>query len=116
MGMGMSLVVSVVTMVIYCKLFMKAGESPIYAFVPVLNYYTLCRIVDAMWAFWTYVVALICAFMAAATSMPAIATICVLTILVVNVIVYIRLLLANMDDLVWVGVLIVLELFRAFAG
>ena len=112
----MSLVVSLVVMVIYCKLFMKAGENPIYAFVPVLNYYTLCDIVGAMWAFWTYVVAFICAFMAAATSMPAIATICIWTMLIVNVIVYIRLLLANRDDIVWVIVLIGLELFQAFTA
>ncbi|MBE5864669.1 MAG: hypothetical protein E7292_00470 [Lachnospiraceae bacterium] len=116
MGMGMSLIVSLVVMVIYCKLFMKAGENPIYAFVPVMNYYTLCDIVGAMWAFWAYVVALICSFMAALSGMTAIATICVLAILVINVIVYIRLLLANMDDIVWVIVLIGLELLQAFAA
>lgn len=106
------IILSIVTLLIYCKLFMKAGERPIYALIPILNTYTLCKIVEAIWAFWVYVVAIIVAFMSALSGMPELIVVAYLIILVVNVIVYIRLLIASRDEIVWVIILIALELVR----
>lgn len=108
----MEIILSIVTIIIYFKLFMKAGESPIYALIPVLNLYTLCRIVDAAWAFWVYVVAIISAIMALLSGMTEMVTLIYLVILVIDIIIYARLYFASRDDKIWVIVLIIIEILR----
>ena len=110
----MEFVLSIITTAIYVKLFLDAGEKPIYAVIPILNLYTLCQIVDAAWAFWVYVLGFVCYIMASFTGMPAIALICYLAVIVTCIFIYIRLLLADRDQMIYVIILIACELLRIF--
>lgn len=110
----MELVVTIVLCVFYCRLFVKAGENPIYAFVPVLSTYTLCEIVDATWAFWGYVIGFVCYFMAMLSGMSAVANIAYLALMIINVIIYIRLILVAKDEPLWAIAMIVCEVLRIF--
>ena len=107
-------VLSLVTVVIYCKFFAKAGENPVYAIVPFLNFYTLCSIVGATLFFWIYLVAAICTFLALISGMIPVFAICLLVLLLVELYINIRLLLANLDEWVWVAVLIVCQVIQFF--
>ena len=108
------IIIYVATCFIYINLFVKAGEPPIYALIPILNKYTLCKIVDALWAFWMYVIALVLMIVAMVEGSPVLLLLVGVATLVVNIIVYVRLLIACRDEIFWAIALIVLEVVSFF--
>ena len=112
MEIVLSAIIPIVTYFIYCNLFVMAGESPIYAFIPILNTYTLCKIVDALWAFWANIIAIVLMIMAIVAGSPVLLSLMGVAIMAINVIVYIRLLIACRNTPVWAIALIVLEVIE----
>ena len=114
MGFDLSIIVKIVILIIYFKLFMKARVQPFFAFIPILNTYTLCRIVDAVWAFWMYVIAFAFMIGALIEGSPMLLLLVGLATLIVNIIVYVRLLIACRDEMLLAIALIVLEVVAFF--
>ncbi len=106
------------TIYLYFDLFKQNGKDPLHAFVPILNFYTVCTMVSAMWVFRIYIVALCGAIILgimAMTVLPVVAmaaAICILTVLIAKIIVYIRLYLSKLYDLKSVVLLIILDTWR----
>lgn len=99
---------------IYLILFVKAGEQPIFAIIPILNKYTLCKIVDAQWAFWGYVIAVVLRVVFSVTGSPILVLLIGVAMVVINIIVYIRLLVACRNEIFWAIALIALEIISLF--
>ncbi|MBO4982308.1 MAG: hypothetical protein J6C84_10550 [Lachnospiraceae bacterium] len=108
----MEIILSVLTIILYYKIFTKAGEPGWYSLIPVLNIYTLYQIAWTPFYFWIYLLCTISAVIGIVTNMFLAMLLCCLVCMILNIILYIRLARVFRDGTFYVAALVAIEVIR----